>query len=247
MQKEKNGKMKNIFQLSWNVPQVKKNKVSLLTLLSWWKGWWQLTTASNGLQIQLWSLKICSVLPPPPSSKTLPVKSKLWSGNHPLLCFTSVRSEPIVNHYIAIGVRTKLTSEFGIVDSHLCSKTRGWGGMFPIASVSCTGQYLSDFSTPKLSHSLKCRRSKLDSWFVKSLPWLCLSPDLVCNFFLQTVKMTDIPWSTYDNNWIILCRRSGPSNQDDMPSEITWFAWKNPKQWRYKWYDGMMTYLGWKG
>ena len=179
MQKEKNGKMKNIFQLSWNVPQVKKNKVSLLTLLSWWKGWWQLTTASNGLQIQLWSLKICSVLPPPPSSKTLPVKSKLWSGNHPLLCFTSVRSEPIVNHYIAIGVRTKLTSEFGIVDSHLCSKTRGWGGMFPIASVSCTGQYLSDFSTPKLSHSLKCRRSKLDSWCVKSLPWLCLSPDLV--------------------------------------------------------------------
>ena len=149
-------------------------------------------------------------------------------------------------NYIAIGVRTKLTSEFGIVDSHLCSKTRGWGGMFPIASVSCTGQYLSDFSTPKLSHSLKCRRSKLDSWFVKSLPWLCLSPDLVCNFFLQTVKMTDIPWSTYDNNWIILCRRSGPSNQDDMPSEITWFAWKNPKQWRYKWYDGMMTYLGWK-
>ena len=86
---------------------------------------------------------------PPPSSTTLPVKSKLWSGNHPLLCFTSVRSEPIVNHYIAIGVRTKLTSEFGIVDSHLCSKTRGWGGMFPIASVSCTGQYLSDFSTPK--------------------------------------------------------------------------------------------------
>ena len=90
--------------------------------------------------------------PPTPSSKTLAVKSKLWSGNHPLLCFTSVRSEPIVNH-----IWTTLRYEFvqnwplnlGLLIPTFATK-RGWGGMSPIASVSCTGRYLRIFSNRKV-------------------------------------------------------------------------------------------------
>ena len=128
------------------------------------------------------------------------MKSKLWSGNHPLLCFTSVRSGPVVNH-----IWTTLRYEFvqnwplnlGLL-IHTFATKRGWGGMSPIASVSCTGRYLRNFSNRKVIRSnVGGQNLILDLWnhylgFVKVQIWFVI-------FFFKQWK-----WRVYHDQYMTI-------------------------------------------